>query len=57
MYVSDARKVIIDNDLIPQKISKKIINYISGNKKNLEKETFTYVKKKRLSFIKKNFSD
>ena len=42
--------MIIDNDLI-QKISKKIINYIVEIK-NLEKETFTYVKK-RLSFIKK----
>ena len=55
MYLTQRK--VIDNDLIPQKISKKIINYISGNKKNLENETFIYVKKKEVELYKKNFSD
>ena len=48
MHPSEARKIITDNNLIPQKISKKIINYINGKKNILEIEIFNYLKKKKL---------
>lgn len=55
MHPSEARKIITDNNLIPQKISKKIINYINGKKNILEIEIFNYVKKKEIIKLRKKF--
>ena len=55
MHPSEARKIITDNNLIPQKISKKIINYINGKENNLETEIFNYVEKQEIIKFKKKF--
>ena len=55
MHPSEARKIISNNNLIPQKISKNIINYINGKKNDLEKEVFNYAEKKEILKFKKKF--
>ena len=55
MYVTRARQTIVDNKLIPKKISKIIINYINGHNKKLNSETFKYVKKSKVEILKKKF--
>ena len=55
MHPSEARKIITDNKLIPQKISKKIINYINGKEDILETEIFNYVKKQEIIRYRKKF--
>ena len=53
MDKSDARKVVLENNLIPKKISKEIINYINGNYKTINKKSLNFVKKKEIEQKKK----
>lgn len=55
MNASEARKVVLNNNLIPKKISREIIGYISGKQKILDKETLSFVKKKEIDLKKKEF--
>ena len=55
MDKSDARKVVLENNLIPKKISKEKINYINGNYKTINKKSLNFVKKKEIEQKKKNF--
>lgn len=55
MDKSDARKVVLENNLIPKKISKEIINYINGNYKTINKKSLNFVKKKEIEQKKKEF--
>jgi hypothetical protein len=56
MNVIEARKIIKDNDLIPKKINKEIINYINGRKKKLDEKTLSYASKEEIEIYKSKFS-